>query len=248
MNHRTEGCPWDARDITKVFVFYFIMVTLGSPLVTYISRKTLDIDPATVLGSSVFVLVLTLITNGLSCLYVLSIVSVRHRQPISALGLNLWEWRRNLGLGLLHYLMFLPIIISAGFLVAFVSKNLGVTPQHQQVVYRLVEEKSFMVMTAMVVFGVAVSPVVEEVLFRGFLQPFLRGFLGSSRAIFLSAFFFALVHLSIYVFLQILVLGLLLAYLFEKTGTLVAPISIHMLHNSLVLSYFFFLKGSGGLG
>jgi len=66
------------------------------------------------------------------------------------------------------------------------------------------------------------------------------------QTILISGFVFALIHWNAYVFLQIFVLGLMLAYLFEKTGSLVAPITVHICHNTVTLafliSYKHFLK------
>ena len=97
----------------------------------------------------------------------------------------------------------------------------------------------------MLFFAALFGPFTEEVLFRGFLQPALREAVGAWKAIFLSAFLFAFVHLNVYVFLQIFLLGLVLAYLFEKTGTLLSPIFVHMLHNITTLTYLFLNKREG---
>ncbi|MFQ5956704.1 MAG: type II CAAX prenyl endopeptidase Rce1 family protein, partial [Candidatus Brocadiales bacterium] len=40
---------------------------------------------------------------------------------------------------------------------------------------------------------------------------------------------------------------LLLGYLYEKTGTLVAPITVHVLHNSVSLCVLLWIKQAGGL-
>jgi membrane protease YdiL (CAAX protease family) len=100
----------------------------------------------------------------------------------------------------------------------------------------------------MFLFGILAAPVIEELLFRGFIQPAIRTNFGKLKAIFISGLLFATVHLNAYVFLQIFILGLLLAYLFEKTGSLIAPISVHIFHNTATLvfliSFKHFLKDS----
>ncbi|MFQ5863174.1 MAG: lysostaphin resistance A-like protein [Candidatus Brocadiales bacterium] len=244
---RGRACPWDLTDTLKVFAFYFLMMGLGSALLVAGARKVLGQDPFEVYGANTVALVVSLLTNGLSCLYILRIVSVRRGQPVAVLGISLLEWRRNLTWGLLRYVVVLPLIVAAGFLVELMTRSVDVTPQHQEVVLRLLEERSYFSIVAIVTFGALVGPVAEEVLFRGFLQPALRDIMGSVKAIFLTSFLFALVHFNVYIFLQIFILGLLLGYLYEKTGTLVAPASAHILHNSVSLCVLLWIKKAGGL-
>jgi len=42
--------------------------------------------------------------------------------------------------------------------------------------------------------------------------------------------------------LQIFILGLLLAYLFEKTESLIAPITVHICHNTATLAFLISFK------
>jgi membrane protease YdiL (CAAX protease family) len=98
----------------------------------------------------------------------------------------------------------------------------------------------------MVFFGMLAAPIVEELLFRGFLQSAVRITCDKWQTLFISGFVFALIHWNGHVFLQIFILGLLLAYLFEKTGSLVASMTVHICHNTVTLafliSYKHFLK------
>lgn len=244
---REKACPWDLMDTLKVFAFYFLMMGLGSAMLLAAARKLLGQDPFVVYGANTVVLMLSLLTNGLSCLYIFYIVSVRRGQSIAALGISLFDWRRNLTGGLLQYMIILPLIVAAGILVELMTKNVGITPHHQEVVLRFLEERSYFGILAIIAFGALVGPVAEEVLFRGFLQPALRDIMGNVKAILLTSFLFAMVHFNAYIFLQIFILGLLLGYLYEKTGTLVAPITVHVLHNSVSLCVLLWIKQAGGL-
>ena len=47
----------------------------------------------------------------------------------------------------------------------------------------------------------------------------------------ISGFFFAAVHLHVQTFPALFLLGLALAYLYERTGTLAAPITFHAIFN-----------------
>lgn len=246
-----NSCPWNTKDVVKVCLFYFLMIGVGCPLILFLLEKIVS-EKTITHASSDILLLLTLLVNTAVCLYIFYVVSLRCQHPLSALGLSLKNWQRYLPGGILLYLLALPLILSAGQLVEYATRALNGTPQHQEVITRLLEESSTKVMASMLFFAALFGPFTEEILFRGFLQPALRATLGVRKAILLSAFLFALVHLNPYVFLQIFLLGLLLAYLFEKTGTLLSPIFVHMFHNTITLTYLLWYKqavsASGGPG
>ena len=77
--------------------------------------------------------------------------------------------------------------------------------------------------------------MTEEFLFRGFLYGTLRRYLGPLWAIGLSAAAFAGAHAFAFGFLPLFVIGFLLAYLYERTGSLAASVAAHALHNFYVL-------------
>jgi len=81
--------------------------------------------------------------------------------------------------------------------------------------------------------AVAVAPIAEEFFFRGLLQSFLVGIAGNRwPAIGLTAIVFGIVHLSQpHTIVALTALGVLLGYVYEKTGSLVAPTMIHALFN-----------------
>lgn len=84
---------------------------------------------------------------------------------------------------------------------------------------------------------IAVIPAVgEEWLFRGVIQKlFKERFQSSHKAIWLTAFFFALLHQSIFYFLGLWVLGALLGYLKEWSGNIWLPVLAHFINNSAIL-------------
>ena len=90
---------------------------------------------------------------------------------------------------------------------------------------------------------VLLVPVAEESLFRGLL---FRGIYGKSRwaAYAVSAFCFCLPHVSVYIgsydlsllamcFVQYLPAGLMLAWSYEKSNTILTPIIIHTIINAI---------------
>ena len=81
--------------------------------------------------------------------------------------------------------------------------------------------------------GALVAPTVEEVLLRGMLYLPLRRALGVGWAAVLVSLVFALVHFYGWGLPQFFVLSLIFVALFERTGTLLAPIAAHAAFNAV---------------
>ena len=70
-------------------------------------------------------------------------------------------------------------------------------------------------------------PIVEELLFRGLVQNRMKRYGSSVMAIFMSSLFFASFHGNMLQGIYSFILGLLLAYFYERYHSLLAPILIH---------------------
>ena len=83
---------------------------------------------------------------------------------------------------------------------------------------------------------VVVAPVAEEIFFRGIVyNAWLREF-GVWRAVIGSAALFALIHGSIFVIPAIFGLGIALALLYRRTGSLPASMAMHATFNGITLA------------
>jgi membrane protease YdiL (CAAX protease family) len=88
------------------------------------------------------------------------------------------------------------------------------------------------------------APIFEEIMFRGFLLPSLTRYMSVSTAIILSAFIFAIAHLSLSEVLPLATLGIILGIIYTRSRNLLAPMLLHSLWNSGTLLSLFVL-GSG---
>jgi membrane protease YdiL (CAAX protease family) len=91
------------------------------------------------------------------------------------------------------------------------------------------------------------APVGEEIFFRGIIQTGMHRLWpprwGSMRhrwiAIYLSALLFGAMHFSVYHHIPaLIILGIILGYTYERTGSLLVPILLHMLFNGKTLLWF----------
>lgn len=79
-----------------------------------------------------------------------------------------------------------------------------------------------------------ITPVCEELVFRGLIYKRMRRDRSFIGAMISSAFIFGLYHMNLVQTIYAIVCGLLLAYLYEKYGSLKAPILAHVLMNIVV--------------
>jgi membrane protease YdiL (CAAX protease family) len=77
------------------------------------------------------------------------------------------------------------------------------------------------------------APIGEEMFFRGFVFNLLRHRTSFTSAVWLSAALFAVLHASVKNFLPILVIGVLLARLYARTGSLWSSVVMHGTFNLL---------------
>lgn len=79
------------------------------------------------------------------------------------------------------------------------------------------------------------APLVEELLFRGFLQNAIAKYLPIWAAILLSSLLFASVHLQPYAIPGLMSLSIAFGYLYHRTGSLRMNILLHMANNAFAL-------------
>ncbi|HEU0275912.1 MAG TPA: type II CAAX endopeptidase family protein [Candidatus Udaeobacter sp.] len=87
-----------------------------------------------------------------------------------------------------------------------------------------------------IVFAVAVAPVVEEFLFRFFLYGVLKRYFGRLLGVIFSALLFAAAHAHLPSFAPLFVLGSCFAIAYEWSGSILVSMTMHSLFNSLTLT------------
>lgn len=134
------------------------------------------------------------------------------------------------------------ILISVGFIVIvdeldrIVYKLFGQPDFLQELVEQLqitsIRNGIFIVFTTVIA-----APLVEEMLFRGYLQKVLEeSWKDITKAILVTSIFFALVHFNPYWIVQIYLLGLVLGYLAWRTNSIIPGIILHGLNNGFAVA------------
>lgn len=97
---------------------------------------------------------------------------------------------------------------------------------------------------------VIMAPIIEEFLFRGVLQNFLKVYFKRTYAIILTSIIFAFFHFSpqqklsnFSILISLFVLSCFLSFLYEKQKSLISPIFLHATFNAISIINLIFIKG-----
>ncbi len=145
----------------------------------------------------------------------------------------------------------LPFAIFAGCaatlmmlgVVAFISLVIEVCEIKQQLQRPLVilqQSDSGLYDVMFALFDVVAAPFFEETLFRGIIYSSLRQWSNRALAGPVSAILFGIIHMDAEKFLPLALFGLVLVYVYEKTGTLLAPMLTHATFNTINFTLFLF--------
>jgi membrane protease YdiL (CAAX protease family) len=146
------------------------------------------------------------------------------------LDLAVPEFTTALSTGLIAFLIALPFVIAGGALWAGLIKLSGLPEARQPAVELFARLKgpwiAFMAVTAGVV-----APVCEELLFRAGVFRYLRTRIPRWAALLLPASLFAAMHFDLTTYVQLVVLGIVFALAYERTGNLGTAMVAHALFN-----------------
>lgn len=239
----SRGSTWGVAEIAALPLF-FVLAAL--PFAWLLGSLSPHMGLVSSLG---FIVALTTLQNAVFVGAALYIVRVKYRLPLSSLGLAGGAWGRRVtaaavaaaaALGGNFVGQNLTILAASLFIGQQAATDLVTQQEARMPVFRLLREfraPGDVAMLAVLV-GIVV-PIGEEIFFRGLTYGALRRRLGRHLAVLASAAFFAAAHLQIVEFLPILILGLILAYLYEFTGSLVPGMIAHAVNNLAALALFY---------
>ena len=114
------------------------------------------------------------------------------------------------------------------------------TPSIPEIVYYVDDSEYDLILVLSFVSMVIAAPVVEEILFRGYILDAIRKIHGDTVAILGSAGLFGLIHLEPYVVGMASIGGVIYGWVRIKTGSLWPSIVSHMVWNFLVFLYIWY--------
>ena len=210
----------------------FILLALALVLATVLNIP-FSADAAELLignGELTFLGALVILVSTQVALLVVSWLFVYRPNALAALprfpGPNAGSaLRAGLGWGVVAWLASTVVIVIA----AWVLEQLGIPPEAQAAERAIEVLDPWLVVVAVVI----IAPVAEEAFFRGVVFNAWRREAGRRWAFFGSAALFAAIHLSLLSLLPIFVLGLGLAWVYDRTKSLLAPMAMHATVNGI---------------
>jgi len=154
--------------------------------------------------------------------------------PIYILLLRRDEKKRRNSLGIryttpgikrlgLVFLLGMSAAVSVNVIVSL-SQIARFSPKYQQVSEVIYSGGLFME----IVSAVIAAPILEELFFRGMIYKRLRDMINVKAAVVISALFFGAFHGNLVQFVYAFIIGLMLAYVYEKFKTIWAPVIFHI--------------------
>ena len=209
-------------DVVIAFVLYLVLQILGVILVSVLG----NVEPSSVEETLLIVAVValsTLLSVGLT-------VAFRWRLSFSSIGLRSVSWRWLLagtGIGLLGW------AANVGISFAYVWLT-GDASNPQEPLVNAAQESTLQ-FTLMLMLGALAVPLAEELLFRGILYTWLRRW-GVAVAVGVSAIVFGLFHGVSVVLPVAVLLGVLTALIYEKSGSIWPAVMVHVANNAIVFA------------
>ena len=139
---------------------------------------------------------------------------------------------RTLALAVAGVVAALPVALMLQHLSALGMKSVSVQPEVQVVVQTLQETQTMEQRVFFAFVAILGAPVVEEILFRGILYPAIKQRGWPKLALWGTSLLFALTHANTATFLPLTFFAMVLVFLYERTGNLLAPILTHSLFNA----------------
>jgi membrane protease YdiL (CAAX protease family) len=251
--------PWDLKQFSRLYVVAAVYYAVGSvvPLLIICGGAILALKlwPALMLpllitgdgGPNVQVMLFAMVVSfvggfGAEMFYFnkqlrqagLSIVKILHLNLESLNGSWLDAVRRS------------SYTLALGLIGQSLIERLPHLPKPHQSTADMASNLSGGSLLAFAVLAAVMAPFFEEIIFRGFLFNSFRKIFREGRifkliggrervadycAVTLSAFMFAAAHMDPTAFLQLFLLGILMAELYRRSGTLICPMLLHAMNN-----------------
>ena len=168
-----------------------------------------------------------IVSDIVSVALIVALVLSFYKEKLSSLGLTTKQLPKALLYGVVGF--FVTFILT--YIATYpIQQHFGVDPTQQA----LSQSATVPGLLPLVLLsGVIIAPIAEEIVFRGYLYKAFRDRFKPWYATIMSAALFSAIHLEPLAAVPLFVIGVALAYVYEMTDNLMAPIALHMLNNAV---------------
>jgi len=151
--------------------------------------------------------------------------------------LTLWQ---SLTQAIPQFIRYLPIIWIVSFAwskMLTVLQQLGIIDEFppQELIKLFTNGGDPLAIALLASCAVLLAPIVEEIIFRAGIYRFLKSQATILTAQIISGAFFAVMHGNLMSFLPLVVVGIILARVYERSGSILVPICFHACFNGFSL-------------
>ena len=249
-----EGIQWPVfirwYHVVTVFAIYFVFVIFLVPLISLFLRPLLSTSPMIAVATWL---------NFLTSFFILASIAFYSCRIPEEVASKIWRretrsyFLQDLGVALLSFIIAFPLVTFLNEASDLILHSFfGIQELPDQLAVRFLkmtfEYPSYFFLSIVTI--IVFAPMLEEVLFRGFLQSFIRQHLGSKSAILITALCFSFFHYSpeqglsnISIISSLFALALFLGFVYEKRGSLAASMALHAFFNAFSVLNLYFVGG-----
>ncbi|MBL7157313.1 MAG: CPBP family intramembrane metalloprotease [Candidatus Omnitrophica bacterium] len=178
----------------------------------------------------------TVVLDFIALLIILKFMRKVYKKKFASLGFVKKNIKKNILYGICGYVAIVPVILILGILVYILLNILQIKPPPQPIVGLFLAEKNIALIFTSSIIAAIFGPVIEEIFFRGVMYNAVKRKFGVFAGIFITSILFSFLHTHAMTyflvgFIPIMILGMTLAYLYEKTGSLIPSITLHIMNN-----------------
>lgn len=214
---KTFGLP-EAILAAALILFLLLNITAS------VSRPFVDLSARNLLANLLFTMFVVL--------FIVTFLQLRRFDLSSLAGFFKIGFVRALSTGIILLLAAYPLISLANTIT---QRLFGSGSSKQNIVELFSGSHTIEQRIMIIVFAVAIAPVVEEFLFRFFLYGVIKRYLGRFLGITVNALLFAAAHAHFPSFVPLFVLGSCFTIAYEWSGSILVAMTMHSLFNSVTL-------------
>ncbi|PYJ19249.1 MAG: hypothetical protein DME94_00330 [Verrucomicrobia bacterium] len=217
-SERAFGLP---EAVLAAVLVLFLLLNIGASL----SQPAIDFSARNLLAN--FLLM------ALVVLFIVSFLQLRRFDVIALGGFFRISFIRTLGTAAVLLFFAYPIIL---FSDVVTQRLFGGGSSKQNIVEFFSGSHTIEQRIVIIVFAVAIAPVIEEFVFRFFIYGVARRYFGRLIGVIFSALLFAAAHAHFPSFVPLFILGGCFAIAYEWSGSILVPMTMHSLFNAVTLT------------
>lgn len=227
-NNSNPNPPWKIVDIVLALIFVFGVSNFFNWFLHDLMTTLVPVQRFLLSGAiqsfSVFVAVFF-------------VVRLRYGQGLAQLGLKIPDLQKVVTSGVAGGAALFVLVVTVGVII---EQVFPVKAEPQPFARLVLEADSTKELVLLFFIGSIMAPLGEEIYFRGFVYPVFRRKWGVGWGVILTGVFFALLHVDLIRFLPLALGGAGLAWLYQRTGSLLTAVIAHGVWNGVMMGLLYF--------